>query len=184
MNDKVGLGGGCHWCTEAVFEALRGVGLVEQGFMRSAPPHDAMSEAVVVHFNPAAIGLADLIEIHLRTHACTSQHAMRARYRSAIYVDSPQQAREATAILDELQKVFSKPLVTEALDFAGFESSEPKFAHYFAKNNGNQFCERHIKPKLERLRADYARFVLSPEPNRLAARQPQHHRRRNRSGIG
>ncbi|MGB5252101.1 MAG: peptide-methionine (S)-S-oxide reductase [Sedimenticolaceae bacterium] len=162
VNDKVGLGGGCHWCTEAVFEALRGVGRVEQGFIRAAPPHDAFSEAVVVHYDPGVIGLADLIEIHLSTHASTSQHALRTRYRSAVYVYSPQQAREATAILGELQQVFSKPLVTRVLGFAGFKSSDPKYAHYFGNNGGNQFCQRHIDPKLGRLRADYAHFAVSP----------------------
>ena len=45
LSEKVGLGGGCHWCTEAVFEALRGVVQVKQGFIRAAPPHDAFSEA-------------------------------------------------------------------------------------------------------------------------------------------
>jgi len=162
VSDKIGLGGGCHWCTEAVFEALRGVVQVKQGFICATPPHDAFSEAVVVHFDPGMIGLADLIEIHLHTHSSTSQHALRTRYRSAVYVYSPQQAREATAILSELQQVFSGPLITHVLDFAGFKSSEPKFLHYFEKNSGNPFCERHINPKLERLRADYARFAISP----------------------
>ncbi len=164
MNEKVGLGGGCHWCTEAVFEALRGVGQVEQGFIRAAPPHDAFSEAVVVHFNPGVISLADLIEIHLRTHASTSQHSMRAKYRSAVYVYSPQQSRAATAILSELQQAFGGPLVTRVLGFAGFKSSEPKFLHYFENNSGNQFCERYIDPKLERLRAECAHFAISPAP--------------------
>lgn len=162
LNEKVGFGGGCHWCTEAVFEALRGVEQVEQGFISAAPPNDAFSEAVVVHFDPGVIGLVDLIEIHLRTHASTSQHALRTKYRSAVYVYSPQQAREATAILGELQRLFSRPLVTHVLDFVGFKPSESKFLHYFEKNGGNQFCERYIDPKLERLRADYARFAISP----------------------
>ena len=162
LNEKVGLGGGCHWCTEAVFATLRGVGRIEQGFICSAPPHDTFSEGVVVYFDPEIIRLADLIEIHLQTHASTSQHALRNKYRSAVYVCSPQQAREATAVLGELQQVFSKPLVTRVLDLAGFKSSEPKYLRYFQKNSGNQFCERYIDPKLERLRTDYARFFVGP----------------------
>jgi peptide-methionine (S)-S-oxide reductase len=165
LTDKIGLGGGCHWCTEAVFQALRGVRQVEQGFIRSAPPYDAFSEAVVVCFDPGVIGLADLIKIHLRTHASTSQHSMRAKYRSAVYVYSPQQARAATSLLSELQQAFSGSLVTRVLPFAGFKSSEPRLLHYFEKNNGNQFCERYIGPKLERLRSEYARFVISPAPD-------------------
>ena len=164
MNDTIGLGGGCHWCTEAVFQALRSVGQVDQGFIRSAPPDDAWSEAVVVHYDPGFIGLANLIEIHLRTHASTSQHAMRTKYRSAVYAHSPQQAHEATATLGKSQHTFSGPLVTRVLPFSGFRSSEPRRLNYFEKNNGNQFCARYIDPKLASLRADYAHFVISPEP--------------------
>jgi len=162
VTDKIGLGGGCHWCTESVFEALGGVVQVNQGFLCATPPHDSFSEAVVVHFDPGMIGLADLIEIHLHTHASTSQHALRTKYRSAVYVYSPQQAREATAILCELQQVFTEQLVTRVLDFAGFKSSDPRYLHYYKKHSGNQFCERHIDPKLEKLRADYPRFATSP----------------------
>lgn len=164
MNDKIGFGGGCHWCTEAVFQALLGVGQVDQGFIRSAPPDDAYSEAVVVHFDPGVISLSDLIEIHLRTHASTSQHSMRAKYRSAVYVHSAIHAHEAGAILDELQQALSEPLVTRVLPFAGFKSSRPRWLNYFEKNSGNQFCGRYINPKLERLRSDYAHFTITREP--------------------
>ncbi|MBO6639652.1 MAG: peptide-methionine (S)-S-oxide reductase [Roseitalea sp.] len=81
---RIGFGGGCHWCTEAVFQALRGVTRVEQGFVRSEPPFDAWSEAVIVTFDPASIDLATLTEVHLRTHASTAAHAMRGEYRSAV----------------------------------------------------------------------------------------------------
>ena len=83
--DKVAFGGGCHWCTEAVFQALAGVEQVEQGFVKSRPPHDCFSEAVVVHFNAQIIPVKTLIEIHLRTHASSSAHTMRGKYRSAVY---------------------------------------------------------------------------------------------------
>jgi len=96
---KIGLGGGCHWCTEAVFQALRGVERVEQGFIRSTAPHDGWSEAVIVHFDPAVIDLKTLIEVHLRTHASTSEHSMRGKYRSAVYAFDPQQADDAQAVL-------------------------------------------------------------------------------------
>lgn len=82
---KVGFGGGCHWCTEAVFQSLVGVIKVEQGFIAPLEVRNAFSEAVVVHFNQDEIGLKNLIEIHLRTHNSTSAHSMRDKYRSAIY---------------------------------------------------------------------------------------------------
>ncbi len=160
MNQAVGFGGGCHWCTEAVFQALRGVQQVDQGFMRSSPPDDTWSEAVKVQFDPEVIGLARLIDIHLHTHASTSQHSMRAKYRSAIYVNSPQQAHDAKTILSAIQDDFSEPLVTRVLPLVGFKPSELERKGYFEKNNGNQFCERYIEPKLQKLRDEYPNFVV------------------------
>ena len=163
MNHEIGFGGGCYWCTEAVFQALRGVQQVEQGFMRSSPPDDAWSEAVVVKFDPEVIDLAELIDIHLHTHASTSQHSMRGKYRSAVYCNSPQQAREVNAMLSEMQDAFSEPLVTRVRARVDFKSSEPKSQNYFEKNSGNHFCERYIEPKLEKLRDEYSHLVAGSE---------------------
>ena len=81
----IGLGGGCHWCTEAVFQSLRGVTQVEQGYIAAIAPDDSLSEGVIVHYNPAIISISVLIEIHLHTHKSTSNHSMRDTYRSAVY---------------------------------------------------------------------------------------------------
>ena len=83
--DKIALGGGCHWCTEAVFQHLKGVDRVEQGYVSSDGMHSTFSEAVIVHFEPQMIPLAKLIEIHLYTHNSTSNHSFRKKYRSAVY---------------------------------------------------------------------------------------------------
>jgi peptide-methionine (S)-S-oxide reductase len=125
VSPSVGLGGGCHWCTEAVFQVLRGVQQVDQGFICSSPPDDTWSEAVRVQFDPELIDLARMIDIYLHTHASTSQHSMRAKYRSAIYVNSPQQERQVKAILGAMQGDFSEPLVTRVLPLVGFKPSEP-----------------------------------------------------------
>ena len=82
--DSIGLGGGCHWCTEAVFLNLKGVVRVEQGWI-SASGAVEFSEAVLVHFNPEKISIKDLIAVHLHTHKSTSSHSMRSKYRSAVY---------------------------------------------------------------------------------------------------
>ena len=79
---KIAFGGGCHWCTEAVFQSLLGVSKVEQGFVASTGQHNSFSEAVIVHFNVEDITLKTLTEIHLNTHKRTSNHSMRTKYRS------------------------------------------------------------------------------------------------------
>ena len=159
----IAFGGGCHWCTEAVFAALRGVAEVRQGFVRAPAPDDAFSEAVWITYDPALIPLGVLVEIHLRTHASTSDHKMRGKYRSAVYATSDGQAGAARRILDRLAERDGLAYVTRVLRFDGFRSSDPRFHGYAERNAGNQFCTRYIDPKLARLRADYADH-LKPAP--------------------
>ncbi len=159
---RIGLGGGCHWCTEAVFQALRCVERVEQGFIRSTPPHDAFSEAVIVHFEPRCIPLETIIEVHVRTHAATSDHRMRGKYRSAIYAFGEEQAGAARHILARLQKRMGQCLITRVLPFAGFRASDARFHDYYRTNPRRPFCRDHIDPKLALIRREFAREVSKP----------------------
>jgi peptide-methionine (S)-S-oxide reductase len=153
--EKIGFGGGCHWCTEAVFAALRGVIHVEQGFIRSDAPDDELSEAVVLTFQPEKISLGSLIEIHLRTHSSTSNHAMRRKYRSAIYAMDEAQAEAARRLLIEFAPGFNAPLVTSVLPFRSFRASDERFQRYAEKNAGAPFCISYIDPKLALLRKEF-----------------------------
>lgn len=156
MVERIGLGGGCHWCTEAVFQALRGVVRVEQGFIAADPPDDAFSEAVLVDFEPEALPLAVLIEAHLRTHASTSAHKLRGKYRSAIYMDGPSQTATALRTLDTLRPDFDEPLVTRVLRRRGFRPSAARFRNYYATDPQRPFCRTYIDPKLALLRERFA----------------------------
>ena len=62
---KIGLGGGCHWCTEAVFQSLKGVARVQQGWIASEGENTAFSEAIIVKYDPKTIDLKTLVAIHL-----------------------------------------------------------------------------------------------------------------------
>jgi len=75
MTKKIGFGGGCHWCTEAYFQSLKGVEEVEQGWISAVTPNEAFSEAVIVHYDEHVIALNILISIHLHTHASTKNHS-------------------------------------------------------------------------------------------------------------
>ena len=99
---ETGFGGGCHWCTEAVFQSLRGIVRVRQGFIAADPPYDGFSEAVAVAWDPVRISLEDLVAVHLATHASTSMHKMRGKYRSAIYVHEPATAIAVRAAIERL----------------------------------------------------------------------------------
>jgi len=157
---KIGLGGGCHWCTEAVFQAVLGISNVDQGFIRSDPPEDAWSEAVVVTFDPVGLPLEVLVEIHLRTHSSTSRHKLRGKYRSAVYDAGT--GVKIGRILRALQHDFDEPLVTSVMTLAGFKPSDEQFQNYYAKGPERPFCTTYIDPKLALLRERYAR-VLRPE---------------------
>lgn len=165
MTQAVGFGGGCHWCTEAVFEAIAGVTQVEQGWITSVPPDEAESEAVRVQFDAAVIDLRALIRVHLQTHASTSNHTLRSRYRSAVYTTSPAQQQQVTDLLAELQAEFPAPLVTRALPLAAFRSSPPRYRHYYARRPEAPFCQRHIAPKLEQVAAAVPTRPAFPAPS-------------------
>lgn len=159
---RIGFGGGCHWCTEAVFSALRGVDRVSQGFIVSDPPNDSYSEAVEIAFDPVQVPMQVLVDIHLRTHASTSNHKMRGKYRSAVYVFSRAQSEEVTDVLRHLAHDFPAPLVTQVLSHRGFKHSDPRFQDYQARNPEAPFCTRYIDPKLDLLRQQYSDWLKKP----------------------
>ena len=146
---KIGLGGGCHWCTEAVFQAVEGVTKVEQGYIASDPPADSFSEAVIVHYLPKKVKLKRLLEIHLHTHNSTSNHSFRKKYRSAVYFLSSGDEKAAREILEVLQKQFEEKLVTQVLPFRKFEASREEIQDYYKKHPDAPFCKRYIEPKLK-----------------------------------
>lgn len=143
-----------------MFQALAGVSDVAQGFVSSVPPDDSWSEAVIVTFDPTAIDLKTLTEIHLRTHASTSQHKMRGKYRSAIYVFDD--GKEAENTLNGLQDGFDEPLVTRVLSHEAFKPSDTRFQNYYASGPDRPFCRTYIDPKLALLRERFAAQVSGP----------------------
>ena len=149
---KIALGGGCHWCTEGVFVSLRGVGQVEQGWVASTPPHNAFSEAVIVHYSPTDISAEDLIGVHLKTHAATKAHGLRHRYRSAVYAFSPEDATRFKVILKRLAVDFTERLITGVFPFVDFKPSLPEHQDYYRTDPDRPFCQRFIAPKLAALR--------------------------------
>lgn len=156
--NKIAFGGGCHWCTEAVFQSLKGVVKVEQGFVASKGENTSFSEAVIVHFNPKNIPLSVLVEVHLLTHKSTSQHTMRKKYRSAIYIFSEEEHAKLSKILDNIQKKIKKPIITKVLLFKSFKPSEAQFKNYYLKNPEKPFCKTYIKPKLKLLIKEFSNY--------------------------
>ncbi|WP_299013032.1 peptide-methionine (S)-S-oxide reductase [uncultured Photobacterium sp.] len=147
---KVGLGGSCYWCTEAIFRSLAGVVSVSQGWLKSRE-HDSFAEGVIVEYDEAIINLYAIIQIHLHTHSSTSAHGLREKYRSAIYVYSLAQQQKAKGCLFKLQQEFSQPLVTQVLEYQSYEPSEAEYHDYYYADPAKPFCTNLITPKLQEL---------------------------------
>lgn len=150
--EQIGFGGSCHWCTEAIFQSLRGVIEVRQGWIASTGEAAGFSEAVLVAFNPQVISLAILIEVHLHSHSCTSEHRLRAKYRSAIYTFNSQQENAAQQIINELQSEFDQLIITKVLPFDQFRLNQEKYLNYYYNDPNKPFCQNIVSPKLNALR--------------------------------
>ncbi|WP_445734281.1 peptide-methionine (S)-S-oxide reductase [Mariniflexile sp.] len=156
---KIALGGGCHWCTEAVFQMLIGVEKVEQGYAASMEENNTFPEAAIVHFNSEVISLETLMEIHLHTHKSTSNHSMRTKYRSAIYAFSEEQKQQSQAIIKNFQKEFDTELITKVDPFHSFKASREAIQNYYGKNPKKPFCKTFINPKLKLVRERFSKHV-------------------------
>ena len=152
---KIGFGGGCHWCTEAVFQFLRGVLNVEQGFISSTGENSNYSEAVIVHFNPEEILLETLIEVHLYTHNSTSNHSFRKKYRSALYFFNAEEEKVLSRIIQDLQQNFQEEIITQILPYKDFKPSSEEFQNYFLNDPEKPFCKRYIHPKLDLIKEKF-----------------------------
>ena len=156
---KIAFGGGCHWCTEAVFQSLIGVKKVEQGWVASTEKNNTFSEAVIVHFYTNKIELKTLIEIHLLTHNSTSTHSMRRKYRSAVYYFTIHQKEEVFKIIEALQSNFNEKIITQTLEYKRFKSSTEEFLNYYQSNPDKPFCKNYIQPKLKFLLENFSNKI-------------------------
>jgi len=148
MIKKAGFGGGCHWCTEAVFSSLKGVLSVQQGWIASYGENTFFSEGVVIEYDTKHITLSVLIDVHLHTHSSTAQHSMRGKYRSGIYTFNDNDSKASYAAIQLLQKDFEKPIITQVLPFADFKINREESLNYYFSDPEKPFCESYINPKL------------------------------------
>lgn len=163
---KIAFGGGCHWCTEAIFLSLKGVQKVEQGFMAATEPDSSFSEAVIVFYKEDHISLKELIAVHLHTHKSTKDHSLRTKYRSAVYIFDANEINKVKSILLSLQNDFVDPLITQVLLHTDFKSSEEQFHNYYYSNPEKPFCERYINPKLNKISNDFENLIDKEKLNK------------------
>jgi peptide-methionine (S)-S-oxide reductase len=165
------LGGGCFWCTEAVFQKLNGVETVQSGFSGGhveAPSYKDVvtgttGHAEVIHilFDPAAISYGELLDVFFETHDPTTLNRQGAdvgpQYRSAIFYHNDIQRTQAEEKVAELEreKVFKQPIVTEITEFANFYEAEDYHTNYFELNGNQPYCQFVIRPKVDKFQKQY-----------------------------
>ena len=159
--ETIGFGGSCHWCTEAVFQSVRGVAKVEQGWIAPSG-NEKFSEAVLVHFDPQTVALEVLVAVHLHSHSATSGHSMREKYRSAVYVFSQHQADKVMKAIKGLKQDFSAELVTQILGFGSFRLNSEELLDYYTTDPQRPFCKTYIEPKLKMLLQRFGSGLFSP----------------------
>jgi peptide methionine sulfoxide reductase msrA/msrB len=167
--ESIVLGGGCFWCTEAVFQEVDGVKKVVSGYSNGQKPsptyeqvctgNTGHAEVVKVTYDPKVVSLEDIIEIHLTTHNPTTLNRQGAdvgtQYRSAIYYNNEEEKAVIDRVTASVQASFDQPIVTEIQPLESFYPAEGYHQNYFRNNPGNGYCAAVINPKLAKFRAKY-----------------------------
>lgn len=166
-SEQITLGGGCFWCIEAIFEALKGVEKVESGYSgghKAQPTYREVctgntghAEVVQLTYQPQEISLEEILEVFFTLHDPTSLNRQGAdvgtQYRSAIFYHTPEQKAIAEKAIQTLNdnKVFDRPIVTEVTAFDKFYKAENYHQEYFAFHREEPYCKAVIQPKMDKL---------------------------------
>jgi peptide-methionine (S)-S-oxide reductase len=169
------LGGGCFWCTESVYKAVKGVTDVESGYsngQESAPSYEMVctgrtgcNEVVKLEYDPAQISTREILEIFFVIHDPTTLNRQGndtgTQYRSGIYFSTPEQQQTAQALIDELAKdnAFGQPIVTELLPVAHYFPAEDYHQDFFERNPNQGYCMAVAAPKVAKFRKTFARLA-------------------------
>jgi peptide-methionine (S)-S-oxide reductase len=167
------LGGGCFWCTEAVFVRVKGVLDVESGYANGhteAPTYDDVctgttgyNEVVKLVYDPLQIGVQQLLEIFFLIHDPTTLnrqgHDVGTQYRSGIYFTQPEQEAVARQVLVQVQQSLLAPVVTELQPLRNYHAAEDYHQDFFERHPGHGYCQAVAAPKVEKFRRTFAQWM-------------------------
>jgi peptide-methionine (S)-S-oxide reductase len=172
------LGGGCFWCTEAVFQMIRGVEKVDPGYAGGElpnPTYEQVStgktghvEVANITFDADVISFREILEIFFGTHDPTTLNRQGAdvgtQYRSVIFYRSPDQKATAEQLVAELttEKIYDRPIVTGIEPLKAFYPAETYHKDYFKKHPREPYCQAVIAPKIAKLQKTYLSKLKLP----------------------
>ena len=167
-SETITVGGGCFWCTQEIFQELKGVVRVEAGYSGGTVPHPTYeqvctgttghTEVAQITFDPSMLGLNDLLKVFFAVHDPTTLDAqgddVGVQYRSVIFCRTPEQKTAAEAVIAELTaaKAFPAPIVTRVEPFTAFYKAEGHHQDYYRDNPYQPYCVNVIGPKLAKFR--------------------------------
>ena len=173
--DTATLAGGCFWCTEAIFNRLKGVTSVVPGYAASLvenPSYEEVctgrtgaAEATQITYDPSIITYDTLLEIFWHTHDPTTLNRqgndVGTQYRSAIFYQNDEQKQSALASKEALEKsgAYKKAVVTEIVPFTNFYPAEDYHKDYYERNRSQGYCMFVIDPKVKKLLNEYKNVV-------------------------
>ena len=169
------LGGGCFWCTEAVYVGVKGIMDVESGYSNGQtvrPSYEQVcsgstghNEVVKLAYDPAEISTREVLEIFFVIHDPTTLNRQGndsgTQYRSGIYFSTPEQEAVAREVIQDMAQsgVYQHPIVTEVLPLANYWPAEDYHQDFFEKNPGQGYCMAVAAPKVAKFRKTFARLA-------------------------
>lgn len=175
MKETIVFGGGCFWCTEAIFKMIKGVHSVLPGYAGGTVPNPTYeqvcngttghAESVKIEYDPTVVSVRSLLTIFFGSHDPTTRNRQGAdvgtQYRSVIFHTTPSQKTEIETFIAEINasNKLGKPVVTEVEPLDIFYEAEDYHKDYFAHNKTNPYCEVVINPKLEKVQKEFANLV-------------------------
>lgn len=169
--EKAIFGGGCFWCTEAIFQSLKGIKNVESGYAGGTKPKPTYenigdhAESIKIEYDADKITYKDLLTVFFATHDPTTLNQQGSdvghQYRSVVLSTSKQQQDEAEKFIEDLNKSseFGEPIVTEVKELDKFYPAEDYHKNYYEKNKGNSYCSVVINPKLQKVKEKFVKLV-------------------------
>lgn len=173
------LGGGCFWCTEAVFSLVKGVETVESGYSGGSIPNPSYeqvstgttghAEVIQITFDPSAISFREILEIFFTTHDPTTLNRqgpdVGTQYRSVIFYHGDAQKAIAESVIAELDKegIWNQPIVTKLEPFKAFYKAEDYHKEYYKRHRNDPYCRTIITPKIIKLQQKFLTKLRTPQ---------------------
>lgn len=169
------LAGGCFWCTEAVFDRVRGVTAVQSGYSNGhaqnptyeqvCTGHTGHAEVVRLQFDETVISLREILEIFFATHDPSQLNRqgndVGTQYRSGIYYDTEAQGELARQMIKEMAEegVYDAPITTEVAPLSNWSAAEAYHDDFYARNPNQGYCAAVVGPKVAKFRKTFVRFL-------------------------